>query len=215
MLGGREAFESPAHFSLLRALSPQQNLKNRKPGRIKASQRMLQAYQKKGRFAVGSVGWHSNLFIFLKSQLDVHSPITGSVLRIERYLLTRPPHFLPVRAYLQVLSHPLLCSGLRYIRICSPGDGRQNRLPFPLEPFSYLRECLTVSTRWSRTRLLLAPPCPIHFPLLETGIWCSGKRDKHQFWLDLPVQGWIAPKLRFRFCSAGIVFCATCGSYCP
>ena len=64
VLGGREAFESPAHLSLLRALSPQQNFKNRKRGRIKASQRMFQVHWKKGRFAIGSVGWHSNLFIF-------------------------------------------------------------------------------------------------------------------------------------------------------
>ena len=64
VLGGREAFESPAHLSLLRALSPQQNFKNRKPGRIKASQRMFQVHRKKGRFTIGSIGWHSNLFIF-------------------------------------------------------------------------------------------------------------------------------------------------------
>lgn len=120
---------------------PSKNLKIENLEGLK-SQRMFQSPERKGGSLYILMAGIQSYFLF---QLDAHSPVTGLALRIERYLLHPPAHFLPhvgISPSAEPSAPPLQP---RYIRVCSPGDRRQNRFPFPSEPFSSFIECLTVS----------------------------------------------------------------------
>lgn len=93
--GGREAFESPSHPGLRRALLPQQIFKNRKPGGMKAPKDASSPpphHRKKGRLTACPMVC---IQIYFLSQRGIHSRITASAVRTENYLLNQPPHFLP------------------------------------------------------------------------------------------------------------------------
>lgn len=154
--------------------------------------------------------------IYFLSQLDVHSPITGSVLRIERYLLNHPPHFLP-RAGISPSAEPSTSlRGLRYIRTRSPGDRTQNRLPFPSELFSWFRECLAFQWDEQYPGLSLAFSVSLYiFFWGKLGFGVLGTEVNTDFGLiwqrSHRLEGAL-PEHQSTFCSTDVLVsvCATC-----